>query len=96
MATIMIFCKIFGVPSSEMLVVASRVSNPDLKTILPSRKGTPVDKKGRFMNHEFPGMQSFGNALKWTFGKNPQKKAKKNDTWRMQVVKNDSFLNTIW
>lgn len=93
-AAVVSFCKIFGMHSSEVLVVASRTSNPDLKTILPSWQGTPKDKDGRFMNHEFPGTQSFGDALKWTFEKKSQKKAKKNDTWRMQVVKDDSFLST--
>ncbi|GAB3168408.1 MBL fold metallo-hydrolase [Telluribacter humicola] len=70
------------------------MNNPDLKTILSSWQGTPVDKHGRFMNHEFPGTQTFGNALKWTFEKNPQKQTKKNDTWHMQVVKDDNFLHT--
>ncbi|TDQ11020.1 MBL fold metallo-hydrolase [Pedobacter metabolipauper] len=93
-ATIMISCKIFRAPSPEVPVVVSRISNPDLKTILPSWKGTPLDKKRRFMNHEFPGTQSFGDALKWMFEKNPQKQTKKNDTWQMQVVKDDSFLHT--
>ena len=93
-AAILIFGKLLGIPSSEEPVVASRVDNPDLKTILPSWQGTPVDKNGRFINHEFPGTQSFGDALKWTFEKNPQKQVKENDTWRMPVVKNDSFLNT--
>jgi L-ascorbate metabolism protein UlaG (beta-lactamase superfamily) len=93
-ATLMISCKIFGTPSSEMSVVASRISNPDLKTILPSWKGTPVDKNGRFMNHEFAGTQSFGDALKWMFEKNPQKQTKKNDIWRMQVVKDGNFLRS--
>ncbi|MCF2446789.1 MBL fold metallo-hydrolase [Dyadobacter sp. CY345] len=93
-ATILVFCKIFGMPSSKVPVVASRIRNPGLKTILSSWQGTPIDKKGRFMNHEFPGTQSFDDALKWMLEKNPQKKTKKNDTWRMQVVKEDSFLNT--
>ncbi|MBX2896109.1 MAG: MBL fold metallo-hydrolase [Cyclobacteriaceae bacterium] len=70
------------------------VSNPDLKTMLPDWKGTPVDKNGRFINHEFPGTQTFGDALKWMLQKNPQKQTKKNDTWRMQVVKDDSFINS--
>tara|TARA_R110002012_G_scaffold301797_1_gene502332 strand:+ start:59291 stop:60310 length:1020 start_codon:yes stop_codon:yes gene_type:complete len=80
--------------SSELPFVASRMSNPTLKTIVPSWQGTPVDKNERFMNHEFPGTQSFGDALKWTFEKNPQKQIKKNDTWRMQVVKDDNFIYT--
>jgi beta-lactamase superfamily II metal-dependent hydrolase len=94
LATILVFFKIFGMPSSEVPVVASRIRNPGLKTILPLWQGTPIDKNGRFTNQEFPVTQSFGDALKWMLEKNPQKKAKKNDTWRMQVVKENSFLNT--
>ena len=93
-ATLMTLYNLFGMPSTEVPVVASHINNPDMKTILPNWRGTPVDKNGRFMNHEFPGTQSFGDALKWTFEKNPQKQIKKNDTWRMQVVKDDNFLNT--
>lgn len=93
-ATLLVFFKLVGMPSTEVPVVTSRINNPDLKTILPSWKGTPVDKKGRFMNQEFPGTQRFGDALKWMVEKNPQREIKRNDTWRMPVVKNDSFLTT--
>jgi hypothetical protein len=94
LATLMIFYQVYAMPSSNVPVVASRINNPDLKTILPNWQGTPVDKNGRFLNHEFPATQKFGDAVKWTFEKNPQKQTKKNDTWRMQVVTDDNFLNT--
>jgi L-ascorbate metabolism protein UlaG (beta-lactamase superfamily) len=89
-----IFCILSAMRSADVPVVASRTSNPDLKTILPSWQGTPRDEDGRFMNHEFPGTQGFGAALKWMFQRNPQKQAKKDDTWRMPVVADDSFLET--
>lgn len=80
--------------SSVTPVAFAWKSNPDLKTILPFWQGTPVDKSGRFMNHEFPGTQSFRDALKWTFQKNPQKQTKRNDNWEMIVVKDSSFIHT--
>jgi len=69
-------------------------SNPNLKTILPSWSGTPVDEKGRFMNHEFPFIQSFGQVIKWMTQKNPHKEIKKKDSWRIPVIKDDSFLTS--
>lgn len=73
-------------------IVNTRISNPKLKTILPSWQGTPVDQSGRFMNHEFPFIQAFGMVFKWMTQTNPQKKFKKEDPWRMPVLKDDSFL----
>lgn len=84
----------FLTASSEVAAVHHRVGNPDLKTILPSWQGTHVGKNGRFMNHEFPGKHSFKNVLKWQFQKNPQRELKKSDTWKMPVVKDNSFLHT--
>lgn len=72
-------------------MVSKRISNPNLKTILSSWQGTPVDSKGRFMNHEFPFTQNLGEVFKWMTQANPQKKFKKADTWRIPVVKDDSF-----
>jgi L-ascorbate metabolism protein UlaG (beta-lactamase superfamily) len=78
----------------EMQILTSRTNNPDLKTILTSWKGTPLDQDGRFMNHEFPLIHRFGTVFKWMTQKNPQKDFKKNDTWKMPVVKDDSFLTS--
>jgi L-ascorbate metabolism protein UlaG (beta-lactamase superfamily) len=74
-------------------MVSKRIANPDLKTILPSWQGTPLDGNGRFMNHEFPFKQSLGQVFKWMTQTNPQKKFKKEDTWKIPVVKDDSFLS---
>lgn len=79
---------------SKIPQVASRTQNPALKTILPNWKGTPLDEKGCFMNHEFPNTNEFSKALKWMVQKNPQKKIKQNDTWKMPVIKDDSFLTS--
>ena len=64
---------------SKIPQVTSRTYNPALKTILPNWKGTPLDEKGCFMNHEFPNTNEFSKALKWMVQKNPQKKIKQND-----------------
>jgi L-ascorbate metabolism protein UlaG (beta-lactamase superfamily) len=78
----------------KMQILTSRTSNPDLKTILPAWQGTPLDQDGRFMNHEFPFIHKFGTVFKWMTQKNPQKEFKKNDTWKMPVVKDDLFLSS--
>jgi L-ascorbate metabolism protein UlaG (beta-lactamase superfamily) len=78
----------------KMQILTSRTNNPDLKTILPSWQGTPLDQKGRFMNHEFPFTAQFGKVLKWMTQKNPQKQFKKEDDWKMPVIKNEDFLTS--
>lgn len=72
--------------------LSSRKQNPDLKTVLPSWEGTPVDQDGRFMNHEFPYLAKFSSLIKWMTQKNPDKQFKKNDPWKMPVLKDDAFL----
>jgi len=70
--------------------------NPDLPTLpLPFEwKGTPVDSKGRFVNHEFPFVNSFKELLKWQTMKNPQKEEKKKETWRLHVSPNNEFIHS--
>ena len=55
-------------------------------------KGTPVDHRGRFVNHEHPFINSFWELLKWQLMRNPQKEEKLKDTWRLDVLKDGSFL----
>ncbi len=73
-------------------VVSSYTSNPGLITINPTWKGTPLDQDGLFMNHEFPFVHKFTTALKWMTERNPYREQKKNDTWRIPVIKNDKFV----
>ena len=73
---------------------SSYTENPNLKTILASWIGTPLDDEGRFVNHEFPLRNEFGKALKWMLQKNPKAKVKKNDKWKMEVLQDDLFLST--
>ena len=56
-------------------------------------KGTPVDHRGRFVNHEHPFVNSFKELLRWQLMRNPQKEEKVRDTWRLDVVRDDSFLD---
>lgn len=69
--------------------------NPHLNYVdLPFEwKGTPVDQRGRFVNHEHPFINSFRELLKWQLMKNPQKEEKAADTWQLEVMRDDSFLD---
>jgi L-ascorbate metabolism protein UlaG (beta-lactamase superfamily) len=75
-------------------MITSFTSNPKLKTILPPErwKGTPVDEKGLFANHEFPFWPKFGDVWKWQTTANPDKTAKKTETFKLQIHKGDSWL----
>jgi L-ascorbate metabolism protein UlaG (beta-lactamase superfamily) len=72
---------------------ATFLSNPNLKTILPQWKGSPMDAEGRFMNHEFPFKHPKGAFKKWRRSENPQKQERKNDAFRLPVKETDAFLN---
>ncbi|ABG59519.1 possible Zn-dependent hydrolase [Cytophaga hutchinsonii ATCC 33406] len=71
-------------------------SNPDLATIpLPFEwKGTPLDAKGRFLNHEFTFINSLKALWKWQTMINPQKEEKKKDTWRLACKTDSDFLTS--
>ena len=70
------------------------VSNENLKTVKAAWKGTPVDEKGRFANHEFPFKHNFIKLLKWQLGRNPQSLEKRFDISRIEVINPTSFLNS--
>lgn len=72
------------------------ISNPNLKTILSPEKwkGTPINDKKQFVNHEHPFSPSFLKVLQWKLNTQPQKHEKKNDSFRLNVHKTDSFLNS--
>lgn len=73
-------------------VIKSYTSNPALKTITPGWPGTPLDQDGLFINHEFPTVIDYGAIFKFMTQRNPQRDAKKRDTWRIPVLKNDAWL----
>lgn len=68
-------------------------NNPQLKTILNEWQGNPY-AKGRFFdpNKRFSG--SFTKFLRWRLTKNEKAVAKKNDKWRLNVIKGNDFLKT--
>ena len=71
-------------------------TNPELITLpLPFEwNGTPINEKGRFMNHEFQFVDSFRDVLKWQTSRNPQKLEKKADTWQPEVMYNQGFIES--
>ncbi|MCU0391693.1 MAG: MBL fold metallo-hydrolase [Thermoflexibacter sp.] len=68
------------------------VLNPLLPTINPNFKGNPL-VKGRFVHPDYPFRPDFRKLFKWQLSTNPQKKEKKLDTWKLQVIHNKDFLN---
>jgi L-ascorbate metabolism protein UlaG (beta-lactamase superfamily) len=74
--------------------VKKYIDNPHLSYVdLPFEwQGTPVDHRGRFVNHEHPFINSFRELLKWQLMRNPQKQEKVADAWRLEVLQEDSFL----
>jgi L-ascorbate metabolism protein UlaG (beta-lactamase superfamily) len=75
-------------------MIHSYTKNPDLKTIKANWPGTPLDEKGRFMNHINQNKLEFKNIIKWQSSKNPDRIAKKNDNFSLVINRNDDFLNS--
>lgn len=74
--------------------LTSHTSQPGLETIRPDWPGTPVDQRGRFMNHEFPMVIRTSRFLQWQFGSNKFAEEKAKDTWRPSVADPTEFLNS--
>jgi len=68
--------------------------NRNLKIIKPNWKGNPVFNR-RFLNSNVPD-EKFNplTILKWKLSKNPQAKEKKNDNFKLNIIKNNSFVNS--
>jgi len=75
-------------------VIKEYVKNESLPTIKADWRGTPVDEKGRFVNHEFPFLPKVSDMLKWQFGARPQKQEKQADTERLEIKDPTEFLNS--
>jgi len=67
-------------------------SNPDLDTIKRDWRGTPLDQDGLFINYEHPWKPDYGQIFEFMTERNPQREIKKNDTWRIGVIKDESWL----
>jgi L-ascorbate metabolism protein UlaG (beta-lactamase superfamily) len=72
--------------------ITNYTSNPVLATVKPDWKGTPLDKDGSFINHEYPWKLEYGKVFNYILHRNPQKEIKKQDTWRITVLKDDQWL----
>lgn len=100
------FIKKIGILVSMMLVTScsyklkqvqptSFTENKHLETNYPAEwKGTPLDRKGNFMNHEFPFEFRFYDVVKWKVGHNPQKSEKRNDKWMPETQTETGFLQS--
>jgi L-ascorbate metabolism protein UlaG (beta-lactamase superfamily) len=77
---------------NDKAVIEKYVRNENLPTVKTDWRGTPVDQKGRFVNHEFPFLPSTVNLLKWQLGIKEQKEEKQNDTARLEVRDPTEFL----
>ena len=75
-------------------IVTEYTKNENLKTIKANWKGTPIDQKGRFVNHEFPFLPSTIELLQWQLGTNKFAEEKKSDTERLKVLDPTDFLNS--
>jgi L-ascorbate metabolism protein UlaG (beta-lactamase superfamily) len=78
---------------SDTAVIEKYVKNENLPTVKADWKGTPVDTKGRFVNHEFPFLPKASDLLKWQLSSNPQKQEKQIDSKRLEVRDPTDFLN---
>lgn len=79
---------------NDKAVIEKYVKNENLPTIKSDWKGTPVDAKGRFVNHEFPFLPKVKDLLTWQLSGNPQKEEKQNDTTRLEVKNPTEFFES--
>ena len=75
-------------------VIKEHTRNENLPTIKADWQGTPVDEKGRFVNHEFPFLPKVSDMLKWQLGARPQKLEKQADAERLEIKDPTEFLNS--
>ncbi len=73
-------------------IIKSFMANPNLKTIMPGWKGTPLDQDGLFINHEHPWLPDYGKIIKFMTERNPQRQEKKKDDWHITVLKDDKWV----
>ncbi len=66
--------------------------NPNLPVMLPGWEGNPLDSSKRFLNHEYIHDTSIWRLVDWQTSPSSSSKEKKADTFRLRVVRDDSFL----
>ena len=89
---VVVLTSAFVLEKIDRAVVVKYVKNENLKTLKADWQGVPVDKKGRFVNHEHPFLPKMTDLLKWQLGEKPLKEAKQNDTERLEVKDPAEFL----
>jgi L-ascorbate metabolism protein UlaG (beta-lactamase superfamily) len=75
-------------------MITRYTSNTTLKTVMPDWKGTPLDQDGLFINVEFPTVIDYKAIIKFMLQRNPQRETKKQDTWRIPVLRDDAWLHS--
>ena len=84
---------------SQKKQMTSITKNMELETIWKEWEengGNPTDENGLFLNMDTNGYHkaTFSNVMKWQTSKNEYKPRKNNETQGIEVVKDDSFLNS--
>lgn len=79
-------------PKREAPVISNYTSNSSLATIKADWPGTPLDQYGLFVNYEFPSTIEYLSVLRFMLQKNPQRQEKKQDKWRITVLKSEDWL----
>lgn len=90
---VLLLTSAFVLDAVDTNVVEKYVKNENLETIRKNWQGVPVDKKGRFVNHEYPFLPKTRELLKWQLSANPFKEEKQNDAERLRVLDPAEFLN---
>lgn len=89
-----LFTSAFVLEKIDEAVIAKYIKNENLPTVRENWQGTPVDEKGRFVNHEFPFLPKLTELLQWQLGTNKFAEKKKNDTERLKVLDPSEFLQS--
>lgn len=89
----LIFVGIILYGETDKAIITKFIKNERLKTVKDYWKGTPLDRKGRFVNVEHPYLPSTIELLKWQLSSNKFADEKKNDSQRLQVFDPKDFLN---
>lgn len=82
------------IDENDYTVTEKHIRNENLPTIKTGWAGTPVDRKGRFVNYEYPFLPKVVDILKWQLSAKPQKEEKQNDKERLAVLDPADFLSS--
>lgn len=67
--------------------------NPYLSTLpVAGWRGNPMDARGRFFNPDYPFIPALPDHIRWSLTSNPKRAEKRQDTWRVPVIKDERFL----